>query len=295
MRSTPKPEHPPYVAQSDLDLMTLWLHGKSVLTQSAYRHDVNVFLEFLGGKSLVEVTLNDLQAYANHLGALGYANASIARNLAAVKSLLSFINQLGRTPVNLGSMIQPPKGKNKLAERILSEEQVHALIEHANSERDRVLIRFLYGTGARCMEATSLKWRDIQELPKGNAQVNLFGKGSKTRVVLISSGTWQLLKGLRGEAGLNDPVFRSQKFGPKTGYHLTGSHVCYIVRQAAKRAGIEGNVSPHWLRHSHASHSLERGASIQLVKESLGHSSLSTTERYLHARPNDGSGLYLSV
>ncbi len=68
-----------------------------------------------------------------------------------------------------------------------------------------------------------------------------------------------------------------------------------IVREAAHRVGIEGNVSPHWLRHSHASHSLERGAPIHLVQKTLGHSSIATTGRYLHANPADSSALYLGA
>lgn len=77
------------------------------------------------------------------------------------------------------------------------------------------------------------------------------------------------------------------------GGHLDRTQVYRIVKAAASRAGIEGNVSPHWLRHAHASHSLDRGAPLHLVQATLGHSSVATTERYLHARPNDSSAMYL--
>jgi hypothetical protein len=92
----------------------------------------------------------------------------------------------------------------------------------------------------------------------------------------------------RGDAGDNDPIFRSQRGG-----HLDESQVWHIVRDAAVRAGIRGNVSPHWLRHCHASHSLERGADVNLVSQTLGHSSIAVTGRYLHARPSDSSARYL--
>ena len=69
--------------------------------------------------------------------------------------------------------------------------------------------------------------------------------------------------------------------------------VVKIVQKAAQRAGIEGQVSPHWLRHSHASHSLDHGAPLSLVQQTLGHSSIATTEKYLHAKPDDSSGMYL--
>ncbi len=73
------------------------------------------------------------------------------------------------------------------------------------------------------------------------------------------------------------------------------SAIWRIVRKAARRAGIESNVSPHWFRHAHISHALDRGASMALVRDSVGHSSVSTTNGYLHARPNDSSALYLAV
>ena len=76
---------------------------------------------------------------------------------------------------------------------------------------------------------------------------------------------------------------------------VCGAAIWRIVRKAARRAGIEGDVSPHWLRHAHASHALERGAPMALVRDSMGHSSVSTTNGYLHARPNDSSALYLAV
>ncbi|MBD2033913.1 tyrosine-type recombinase/integrase [Leptolyngbya sp. FACHB-321] len=84
------------------------------------------------------------------------------------------------------------------------------------------------------------------------------------------------------------PVFQSRKGG-----HINRHQLWRIVSAAAKQAGIEGKVSPHWLRHAHASHSLDRGAPIHLVQQTLGHESVAATSRYLHARPNDSSSLYL--
>ena len=95
---------------------------------------------------------------------------------------------------------------------------------------------------------------------------------------------------LRGDAKDNAPVFRSRKGG-----HLDESQVWRIVRKAAERADIDKDVSCHWLRHAHASHALGRGAPIHLVQATLGHSSISTTGRYLHARPTESSGDYLPL
>jgi integrase/recombinase XerD len=110
-------------------------------------------------------------------------------------------------------------------------------------------------------------------------------------VVLLSSDTWKELTALRGGAGPDSPVFTSRKGRG----HLHPAQVHRIVQAAAKRAGVDGAVSPHWLRHAHASHALDRGAPIHLVQATLGHASVATTGRYLHARPEDSSARYLGI
>jgi integrase/recombinase XerD len=115
------------------------------------------------------------------------------------------------------------------------------------------------------------------------------GKGGKTRTILLSVATWRELMALRG--GQDDPVFPSRKQGG----HLDRSQVLRIVQTAAKRAGVAGKVSPHWLRHAHASHALDRGAALHLVQTTLGHQSVDTTSQYLHARPGESSGKYLAI
>ena len=122
-------------------------------------------------------------------------------------------------------------------------------------------------------------------------QVTFFGKGGKTRVVLLSQSTWQALVSIRGDPEPEAPVFASRKGGG----HLDASQIHRIVRAAARRAGIKGNVSPHWFRHAHASHALDRGCPIHLVQATLGHASVATTGKYLHARPTESSSRYLAV
>ena len=134
-----------------------------------------------------------------------------------------------------------------------------------------------------------LTWRDLQERDDGG-QVTVFGKGGKTRHVLLSDATWaELVKLKNGEP--DAPVFRSRRQGG----HLHPSAAWRIVRKAAAQAGVDGKVSPHWLRHAHASLALERGAPVALVRDTLGHSSVGTTNGYRHARPNDSSARYLAV
>ena len=125
----------------------------------------------------------------------------------------------------------------------------------------------------------------------GAGQITVYGKGGKTRVVLLSSETWTELITLKDDGGSDHPVFASRKGKG----HLHPSQVKRIVQAAAERAGIEAPVSPHWLRHAHASHALDRGAPIHLVQATLGHASVSTTGKYLHARPEDSSARYLGI
>jgi len=269
--------------RSDVHLVSLWLHGRSVHTQRAYRADVARFTSF-AGKPLRQVTLADLRAFADSLGNL--APASRGRALSAVKSLLSFGHRLGYLPFDVGRALKLPSIKNRLAERILPEADVQRMLALEPSPRNRALLRLLYEGGLRVSEVCSLAWRDVQ--PRGEAgQVTVYGKGGKTRVVLLSIPTWKDVEALR--SGPDDPVFRSRKGG-----HLDPSQVDRIVRAAARRAGIPFNVSAHWLRHAHASHALDRGAPIHLVQATLAHASVATTGRYLHARPTDSSARYLA-
>ncbi len=121
--------------------------------------------------------------------------------------------------------------------------------------------------------------------------MTLYGKGGKTRVVLMSTNTWRLLCEIRGDAGPDDAVFRSRKGGGA----LDESAAHRVIKAAVARAGLSPEASAHWLRHAHASHALDRGAPISLVQQTLGHASVATTGRYLHARPSDSSARYLGV
>ncbi|MCZ7568938.1 MAG: tyrosine-type recombinase/integrase [Ardenticatenaceae bacterium] len=271
----------------DATLIRLWLHGRSPRTPRAYRADAERFLAFVE-KPLAQVTLADLQAFADSLTAL--APASQARTLSAIKSLFTFAHKTGYLPVNVGAALRLPKRKETLGERILSESAVQRMLALEPKARNHAILRLLYGGGLRVAELVSLCWRDCQARTDAG-QVVVFGKGGKTRAVLLSKETWAKLMTLRDpDAGLDDPVFVSQKGGA-----LSPSAVWRIVRAAARRAGIDRPVSPHWLRHAFASHALDRGAPISLVQHDLGHANMATTGKYTHARPNDGASRYLSV
>jgi site-specific recombinase XerD len=274
-------------ADNDHQVLIMWLHGRPATTQRAYAYEVQGLLAIIG-KPLAQITLGELQGYFTGLETL--ASASRARAINAVKSLFKFAQRIGYLQFNPAAAILSPKIKNTLAERILSESDVHRLLALEPHPRNRVLLRLLYGAGLRVSEACGLKWRDVVEREDAG-QITVYGKGGKTRVVLLSMETWVELISLKEEGGADDPVFASRKGRG----HLHPSQVKRIVTAAAERAGVDGQVSPHWLRHAHASHALDRGAPIHLVQATLGHASVATTGKYLHARPEDSSARYLGV
>ena len=276
----------PQQADSDQHLIELWLHGRSRHTQRAYRKDAGRFLEAVE-KPLHRITLGDLQKYAGQLIESGLQLSSVYRMMSAVKSLFAFGHRLGYLPFDVARPLRLPALRDALAERILDETDVLRMIALEGMPRNKAILMTLYAGGFRVAELCSLKWNDLQNRDK-SGQITVFGKGGKTRTVLMPQSVWNALQSLRNEARDGDPVFRSRKGG-----HLDESQVWRIVRKASKRAGIEKEVSCHWLRHAHASHALDRGAPIHLVQATLGHSSISTTGKYLHARPTDSSSSYL--
>jgi integrase/recombinase XerD len=274
-------------ADTDAEVIGLWLHGRSPHTQRAYTHDMGRFVTFVG-RPLAQVKLRDLQDFADSL--VGLADGSRARCLAAVKSLLTFAQKIGYIPFNVGAALELPASKDTLAERILPEADVLAMIRGEVKPRNHALLRLLYVSGVRVSEVCGLAWRDVQPVGDDTAQITVYGKGGKTRAVRLTPSCWRALEAIRGAAGPEGPVFRSQKGG-----HLDPSQVARIVRAAAVRAGVSLAVSPHWMRHAHASHALDRGAPISLVQATLGHSSVATTGRYLHARPTESSARFLAA
>ncbi len=269
-------------------LIAMWLHGLSPQTQNQYRRTARRFLAFVN-KPLHLVSLADIQGW--QLTQSNLSPSSQRTAISVIKSLLSFGHKIGVLENNVGLSMRSPKARDCLNERILSPDEVAKLLREEVNQRNRLILLLLYSAGLRVSELCQLTWKDLK--PRGESgQVTVLGKGQKTRTVLLPSSVWDELCSLQGDAGTNEPVFCSRE-GDDNGQHLDRTQVYRIVASSAKRAGIQGKVSPHWLRHAHASHSLDRGAPIHLVQQTLGHSSVATTSRYLHARPNDSSALYL--
>lgn len=296
---------PSEVPQTDITTYREWIRSKeSVHTKKAYRRDVKAFYVFLQEKRLLETppsiasaTIEDVQDYADYVKATCKQVSTQARKLAAIKSLLTFAQKIGFTPFNVGWVQKLPRGKNKLAERILTHTEVVRLIDAAREhKRDHLLLLVLYGSGIREEELCNLQWRDVQETANGG-QITVFGKRDETRSIPLHAAIWQQLQDFKTDQQPDDFVFQSQERKRK-GTMLTGrlseTQVWRIVKKYAEKAGVP-DASTHWLRHSHATHALDNKAPLKLVQETLGHSSLATTGRYTHVRPEDSTSYYLKL
>lgn len=273
-------------ADRDALLVDLWLNGRGEHTARAYRRDVKRFNSFIT-KPLRLVTLAELQSFAGSLESRGLAPASRYRVLSAIKSLFAFGKRIDYLLFDTARPLRLPGVRDQLAGRILELDDVRAMIAGETNPRDKAILQLLYAGGIRRGELTGLTWGDCQPHRDGGV-VTVYGKGNKTRSIRLEPAQWQSLIALRSTATLDDPVFKSRRGGA-----LEDSMILRIVRRAARRAGIEKNVSPHWLRHCHASHALDRGAPASLVQQTLGHASIATTSRYLHARPTESSSRFL--
>jgi integrase/recombinase XerD len=147
-------------ANSDEQVIELWLHGRSQHTQRAYQKDIADFVQFVE-TPLRNMTLGQLQAYADGLQEKKLSPASIKRKLASIKSLCTFAHKIGYLVFDVGKPLKTPACKDKLAERILSEEEVQTIIASVKNKRNRLIIKTLYYTSIRVSELASLNWKDL--------------------------------------------------------------------------------------------------------------------------------------
>jgi integrase/recombinase XerD len=281
----------PIQATNDEQIIEMWLYGKSQTTQSAYYYDVTQFLELVN-KPIRQIILLDLHKYGQFLVEKNLKERSQQRKLACIKSLLSFATKVGYLSFDVGKVLKLPKYKDDLANRILDESTIIKIIYSTKNLRNHLFLKASYLLGARVSEVINLTWDDFS--PSGeHVGVTLYGKGGKTRTILITNSFYEELLQLKAKNTMYPTrfVFISKK----TKDRLSRMQAFRTVQKAVILAGLDQNISPHWFRHAHASHALAKGAPMPLIQRDLGHSSLAITGRYLHVKPTDGSGLWLSV
>lgn len=267
--------------------------GAAVNTLTSYRRDLGRYLAYLGDvESLDAVTPAAVAGFLAHLRE-GDADhpalsaSSAARAVVAVRGLHRFAVRDGLAAADPAASVRPPAAPRRLPKAIALDD-VEALVEAAGFDRtplavrDRALVEVLYGTGARISEAVGL---DVDDVDLPAKLVTLRGKGGKTRLVPLGSFATAALEHylvrVRPELatrGRGTPkVFLNARGGS-----LSRQSAWAVLRAAADRAGVGGaaGISPHTLRHSFATHLVERGADVRTVQELLGHASVTTTQIY---------------
>lgn len=262
--------------------------GLAANTADGYGRDLARHLMLLTDRGIEdpkEVSSEDVSALLRSLGDVGLEASSVARNLTAIRMFHRFLIAEGLADEDPTEHLKPPKLGRKLP-RVLNVEEVERLtlepdISTPLGLRDKAMLEMLYGAGLRVSELTGLERTHL--LFKLDV-LRVVGKGSRERVVPIGreAKTWvtRYLKEGRPQleqAGSGQSVFLNQRGG-----RITRMGVWKLLRQHARSAGIEKDVSPHILRHTFATHLLEGGADLRAVQEMLGHADISTTQIYTH-------------
>jgi integrase/recombinase XerD len=280
----------PKQADTDEQVIALWLHGRSRATQRVYLSDIENFLGFVN-KRLSKVILRDLQAYSDFLVERELMPATRHRMLSAVKSLFGFAHKIGFLQFDVGRALRLPKFKDTISERILSESELQKMIGMEPKLRNQLILRVLYATALRISEfCHQLRWDSLIKRENGG-QVTVLAKGGKTHTVLILEPLWSDFMRLRRSAASDG----ADVFHGRNGKPLITTQVWRIVKRAAERAGISKVVSPHVLRACHATHAIEHNCPIHIVQSTLNHSNVSVTSRYLRPKESDSSVKYLTI
>lgn len=249
----------------------------------AYRQDLDQFHDFLADVPLSEVDYRLLRRYLGHLKQQGYERATIARRMASLRTYFRFLSRERMVRGNPTVGLQSPKLTRKLPNFLDWEELQRLLAAPAETPlglRDRALLSLLYATGMRVSEIAELT---IRQINWEEDEIRVLGKGSKERLVLMSTHAREQLRRYLDEAR---PALIPQSadwlFLNRNGKPLSARSIDRMLKRHARAAGITKEVSPHTLRHTFATHLLEGGADLRVVQELLGHSSLSTTQIYTH-------------
>lgn len=252
--------------------------GGSPQTSRVYRYDLEMFFTFVGIPPQ-QVQTHHIRMFLAHLKTdKGYSSASLRRKLACLRSFFRFLDQEKMITDNPTTGLVTPRLGQHLP-RSVSPEDVKRLLWAArkyekNPERTYAIFQVLYSTGARVSELCSM---NIENIDFSEGTIRVLGKGNKERMVLLTVPAMNAIVEYIKFRPAEGPLFlsrRNKRLSPLT--------VQRTVRAVAKRAGITSKVTPHALRHSFATHMLERGADVRVLQELLGHANLATTQIYTH-------------
>jgi integrase/recombinase XerC len=261
----------------------------SDLTIKSYREDLSALMEFLGGGTGVvprpgDITPLDLRQYVSALHQAGYAKSSVARHLATLRSFFRFAVREGLASQNPAKPLRNPRPDRKLP-HFLTTDEIGRLLRAPDAAepqglRDQAILETMYSAGLRVGELVAINDDDL-DLEGGLVRVR--GKGRRERLAPLGSYAvlaieeWRSARTLPRSPRGDRPLFLN-RFGGR----LTTRSVARMLEKYLKQTELDRRTSPHTLRHSFATHLLDRGADIRSVQELLGHKSLVTTQIYTH-------------
>jgi len=261
--------------------------GSSPKTVTAYRRDLIQVAIWADRVRLSpeDVGHRDLRRYAASLSARGLAPSTIARKLAAIRGLYTFLLRTGRVTQNPADLVSAPKAESKLP-TVMTAEQMAILLDRVPARtpleiRDRAMLELAYSCGLRSEEVITIK---VGSIDFDSEQIDVVGKGSKHRRLPMGEPAQRALEVYLAKARPSLVADRSEEalFLSRNGRRLSPSDVSRRLSIWVREAATAGGISPHALRHSFATHLLEGGADLRTIQELLGHSSISTTQVYTH-------------
>ena len=256
----------------------------------AYRHDINLFLQYLEAEStstdVNTITQQTIENFFAYLYDLNIGASSQTRILSGLKSFWRYLIQENLADKDPTELITSPSRGRHLPE-VLSYPEIQQMIDsidlsQPNGHRNKAMIEVMYGCGLRVSELVNLQISDIY---RNDGFLRIFGKGSKERLVPIGDSSLKILYQYIEGARLHltpKPKYTDTVFLNNRGTGLTRQTVFLLVKELAETNGIKKTISPHTFRHSFATHLLEGGANLLAVQQMLGHASVSTTEIYTH-------------
>jgi integrase/recombinase XerC len=274
------------VGQSvDQFLRSLRERNASAHTIKAYTGDLQNFAAYVGPRGWHSIDHMVIRGFLSHLYEKGLGKTSVARSLAAVRSLYRWLAQEGVVEQNPAALVSTPKLPKKLP-RVPTIEEMNSVLDGqmpeaaAFPERDRLMLELLYGCGIRNSELTGINLDDIRLSAEA---ILIRGKGKKERYVPFGDSVKTALvaylparQAVLVESKMNLPALLVNRRGGR----LTTRSVGRIIKKIAVAKGLSSDVHPHTLRHAFGTHMLEEGADLRAIQEMLGHERLSTTQRY---------------
>ncbi|WP_083270309.1 site-specific tyrosine recombinase XerD [Lacunisphaera limnophila] len=255
-------------------------------TAKSYENDLRQAahcLKRLGAGQWTKVTPQHLAGWLHWLSDEDFSESSQARKLAAIRMLFRHLVRQGQRPDDPAALLSGPKFRRKLPQTLSRGEMERLLAAPAGGDayavRDRAMLELFYSSGLRISELCGLS---LQQVDLENGFVRVFGKGSKERVVPLGGQARDAVQTylLSARPRLVKPRTGSELFISERGKAISRKTLWVIVKNSARRAGIEKPVKPHLLRHSFATHLLGGGADLRAIQEMLGHASIGTTQIY---------------